>query len=308
MKDLTFDWNDLKFFLAVARQGGLSGAATMLGTSASTVSRHVAALERRLGSNLFMRQQTGYLLTDDGSELLKRVEQVEQAMMAAERNADLASQREVSGQVRFATTEMLALHLIIPHLPEFRSRYPNLRIEINIGLTRANLSRREADLALRMVEPNPDEDAGDYIASRVAQIDFALYCAAGSAERSAVEQAPGAERRDAIPAIEHVSWGDNLPGMPTARWLREAFGEKTAVLNSNSLNAQYVAVRSGIGAGLLPCFVADKDSGLQRIGSERVLLSQDLWVVYHRDLKASRRVIALRDFVVGLLRTHLGSF
>ncbi len=301
MKDLTFDWNDLKFFLAVARQGGLSGAAAMLGTSASTVSRHVVALEQRLGANLFMRQQTGYLLTDDGGELLKRVEQVEQAMAATERNAYLAAHREVSGLVRFATTEMLAHHLIIPHLPEFRSRYPNLQVEINIGLARANLSRREADLALRLIEPNPDDDAGDYVASRVAKMEFALYCAAGSA-MAATSQLKGA---NVTPATEHVSWGDNLAGLATAKWLRHAFGEKAPVLRSNSLQGQYLAVRSGIGAGLLPCFVADRDAALQRLGDSGALLSQDLWMVYHRDLKASRRVIALRDFVIELLRTHL---
>lgn len=281
MKNLAFDWNDLKFFLAAARGGGLSAAASLLGTSASTVSRHVDALERRVGKTLFLRQQSGYLLTDDGSALLAQIEQVGHAVTAAERATQHAAQQEVEGVVRLATTEMLALHLIVPQLPVLRARHPALRVELDIALERVNLSRREADLALRMVAP--DDTTGDYIARRVGKIDFALYAAHAQAE-----------------AGDYVSWDGAWDGLPMARSLQSAFGGKPPVLACNNLPAQIAAVRAGVGAGMLPCFIGDADPGLQRSAPGAGPLSRDLWLVYHRDLKGSLRVQAMRGFITGI--------
>jgi DNA-binding transcriptional LysR family regulator len=126
MKNAGIDWNDLKYFLATARHGGLTGAAAVMRTSPSTVLRHVAALEEGLQVTLFLRQQAGYLLTDDGSALLQHVEQVEQAVMATERLGLASKEQDIAGQVRLTTTEILAFHLIVPHLHLFRARHPNL--------------------------------------------------------------------------------------------------------------------------------------------------------------------------------------
>ncbi len=300
IENLSFDWNDLKFFLAVARHGGLSGAATALGTSPSTVSRHVDALEKRFDMTLFLRQQTGYLLTDDGAELMQHIEQVEQAMMATERNSHRSAREEVSGHVRLATTEMLALHLVVPQLPLLRARYPKLRVELNIALARANLSRREADLALRLTAP--DEGAGDYIASRSGFMSFGVYCAASLP----LPQAHDAEA-DAWNQLDYVSWDDTWADLPMAKWLHAAFRGKPPALAVNSLQAQYAAVRAGLGVGLLPRFIGDRDPALRRIESAAAPPSRELWLVYHRDLKASRRVLAMRDFLVELIGRNLGA-
>ncbi|MFP5391344.1 MAG: LysR family transcriptional regulator [Gammaproteobacteria bacterium] len=292
MKDLAFDWNDLKFFLAVARARGLSGAATLLGTSASTVSRHVSALEARLGATLFLRQQTGYLLTDDGTSLLAHIEEVEQAMVAVERRGQAALQEDVSGQVRLATTEMLAVHMIAPHLGELRARHPRLQVELKIALTRADLSRREADLALRLVAPQPDDGGADYIGTPVGELAFALYGAA--------DGPPGDDWRGG----DYVSWDDSWSELPMVKWLASAFAGKAPALASNSLQAQYAAVRAGVGVGVLPCFLADHDPTVRRL-EQRPEMTRPLWLVWHRDLKASRRVQAMREFLVDLIERHL---
>lgn len=279
MKNLAFDWNELKFFLAVARGGGLSGAAGTLGCSASTVSRHVDALERRTGRTLFLRQQSGYNLTDEGSELLAQVELVEQAMAAAGHTARSTTQQEVSGVVRLATTEMLAQYLVVPKLPALRALHPALRLELDIAMGAVNLSRREADLALRMAAP--DDDAGDYIAKCIGKVDFALYCAAGGARDSE----------------DYISWDGAWDGLPMAKSLRAAFGAKPPVLACNSLPTQVAAARAGVGAAMLPDFVADSDPGLRRADRHAAPVSRDLWLVYHRDLKASVRVQAMAAFL-----------
>ncbi|RZI42437.1 LysR family transcriptional regulator [Herbaspirillum sp. HC18] len=298
MKNLAFDWNDLKFFLAVARSGSLSGAAAALGTSASTVSRHVDTLEKRFGRTLFLRQQSGYLLTDDGTELMEHIEQVEQAMMATERKGHRSAQQEVSGVVRLATTEMLAQYLVAPHLPKLRARYPKLQVELDIALTRVNLSRREADLALRMVAP--DEAAVDYVARRIGRVDFGVYCA-----NSIMPASDAADRSDIWRAQDYVSWDGSWDELPMAKWMQSTFGGKPPALVCNSLPAQYAAVRAGLGVGMLPRFLGDGDSALCRVGQDTIPVSRDLWLVYHRDLKGSRRVRAMLDFITELVDTHL---
>lgn len=277
MKNLAFDWNELKFFLAVARGGGLSGAAAVLGSSASTVSRHIDALERRTGRTLFLRQQSGYALTDDGSELLAQVEQVEQAMAIAGHTARHPAQQEVSGVVRLATTEMLAQYLVVPKLPALRELHPALRVELDIAMGSVNLSRREADLALRMAAP--DDGAGDYIAKRVGTLDFALYSSRGA------------------PHDHYVSWDGAWDGLPMATSLRAAFGGKPPILACNSLPAHIIAATAGVGAAMLPCFIGDAEPALQRMGRQAAPVSRDLWLVYHRDLKASLRVQAMAAFL-----------
>jgi DNA-binding transcriptional LysR family regulator len=300
MKNSGIDWNDLKYFLATARHGGLSGAAAALNSSASTVSRHVAALEQSLGATLFLRHQTGYMLTDDGSELYARTEQVEQAIMATERSAAQAAQRQITGQVRLATTEMLAQHLIAPHLAQFHARHPQLQLEVHVAMTRANLTRREADLALRLVAPQEDEGASDYVASRIGMLHYGLYAAAGT-----LDPAPDRAQADAWRSLAHVGWDEASSGLPTAKWLASAFAGKSARFCCNSMQTQYAAVRAGLGIGLLPCFVAARDALLQRIPVSMALPANELWLVYHRDLKASQRVIALRDFIRELAAAHL---
>lgn len=278
MKNLSFDWNDLKFFIAVVHGGGLSGGAMALGTSPSTVSRHIDALERRLGRTLFLRQQSGYLLTDEGSELAAQVELVEQAMRSAEH---CTAQQELSGVVRLATTEMLAQYVVAPRLPILRARHPALRVELNIGMERVNLTRRDADLALRMAAP--DKDSDDYIAKRIGKLDFGLYRKSGNAGNSA----------------DYVGWDGAWEGLPMAASLRTAFEGKAPVLACNSLPAQIAAVRAGVGAGMLPCFIGDADPGLRRVEHDAPFLSRDLWLVFHRDLKGSLRVRAMADFLAG---------
>jgi DNA-binding transcriptional LysR family regulator len=299
MKNLVFDWNDLKFFLATARHGGLTGAADALRTSPSTVSRHIASLEDRLKAKLFLRQQTGYLLTDDGAELLKHVENIEQAMMAAERNGPGSVQQEITGRVRLATTETLAIHLVVPQLQRFRERYPRLQVEVGISLTRANLSRREADLALRVADPNVEDAAGDYIVNRAGKMEFAPYCAAGLIPPKKINNP------DAWQKLDYISWDDTWADLPMAKWLHAAFPGKGPALACNSMQAHHVAIRSGMGIGMLPCFVGDRDSSLQRLGPQEPLLSRELRLVYHRDLKASQRVIAMREFIQALIRSYL---
>lgn len=288
------DWNDLKYFLAVARSGGLTPAAAALKTSASTVSRHVDAMESRLGVRLFLRQQRGYLLTDQGSTLFAHVAEVERAMQAVERSSAAAG--EISGTVKLALPESLANFLIAPHLPEFARRHPQLRLELVVSRHIADLSRREADLAFRIVNPQQREHDPDYIAHFVGQLVFGLYCTT-----DALANAGGDWR-----TLAHISWDESWVKLPMLGWLAELFPGREPVLRTNSMQTQYAAVCSGLGATILPRFIGDADATLQRIETDGVVTDRELWLLYHRDLKGSQRVLAMRDFVQEISQRVLG--
>ncbi len=297
-----FDWNDLKYFLAVARLGGLSSAAAAMGTSASTVSRHIAALESRMGSKLFLRQQTGYLLTDEGTAAFEYIAGVESAMLAVERNGSISAEgKEAVGLVRLATVESLATNLITPQLSAFWQQYPNVQVEIITGLTQANLSRREADLALRFISSSPQGNEQDYIVQHAGFLHFDAYCA----RRLVAGRAP-AEARD-WKKLPYISWDDSWAHLPMARWLASTFGGRKPALKSNSIQTQLAAVRAGLGVAVLPCFICDRDPELLRLASPAPPITRELWLVYHRDLKTSQRVIAMRDFIHELIRKHLAT-
>src|SRR6266478_5030445 len=155
------EWDDLKYFLAVARAGSLADSAHSLKTSPATVGRRIAALETRLGARLFDRKQTGYTLTESGEAILSKAEEVEEAVLSVERET-LGRDLRANGRVRLATSDELAATLIAPHFSEFRRLYPNILLEVVGRLDLANLSRREADVSLRTARP----EHGNLVARR----------------------------------------------------------------------------------------------------------------------------------------------
>jgi DNA-binding transcriptional LysR family regulator len=279
------DWNDLRYFLAVARCGGLTPAAALLGASPATVSRRINACEQALGLTLFLRRQSGYLLTDDGEQVLASALPVEQAMLGFERARDSSGGAgQWRGSVRVATTEMLATHLIAPQLAQFTAQYPGLQVELLTGLGQANLSRRDADIALRLMAPNKD-DEGDYIAQPLGALRFAPYIAAHLA---------GREHWRTLP---HIDWDESHRHFPMATWSAATFGASPPIVSSNSMHVQHMAVRQGLGVGVLPMYVGEHDARLVRIEPDTPIPARELWLMVHRDLRGSERVGAMRAFL-----------
>lgn len=280
------DWNNLKFFLAVARFGGLTPAASHLATSVSTVSRHIDAMESTLGVRLFLRRQRGYLLTDAGAMLLERVADVERSMQAVERQGDAI--KELTGVVRLATFESLAHYLLVPQLHKFTSRYPQLQLEILVNRNLADLSRREADLALRIINPNIDEHEPDNIVQYVGSFRFELYCTP-----TALARVEGDWQK-----LPHISWDAAWFRLPMVNWLQQLFPHQAPILRSNTMQTHVLAASSEMGAALLPSFIGDQHQGLIKATTIPMDTHQELWLSYHRDLKASSRVMAMRDFIL----------
>ncbi|WP_299970241.1 LysR family transcriptional regulator [uncultured Roseobacter sp.] len=289
----SLDWNAVRDFLAVARSGSLNRAAATLGVNPTTVGRRIEALEATLGTRLFQRAQTGFALTDEGRDLIERAERIEAAAVAFERRADTGD--HVQGRVRLATAENLANVVLIPALPDLRARHPDLTVEIATDIRTANLHRREADLALRVVRPTQ----GNVSIKRVGTMRYGLY---GSADYIArrTERARNAVRSDhrsRFEADDLIAWSETYADLPAAQWIERTLDGRPPALVATSLYAQVVAVRHGIGLAVLPCFMAASEPMLQHIPSQADMMAQELWLAVHTDLTASGRVRAVSDFV-----------
>ncbi len=236
------EWDDLKHFLAVARSGSLTEAARALKTSAATVGRHIDALETRLGARLFEHRSTGYVLTEIGRLIVARAESVEAAVLAVEREV-ASSDANLSGKVRVASTEDMASMVIVPNLAPFAARHPGIAIELVAGMSLVNLTRRDADIALRSVRP----EAGDLLMRRIGAIDLAVYAARSYAEARGLE--PG---RVDFSKVETVTWVEEMAGLRGGSWLAEHAGAARVALHVNSSRLIYSACAAGLGLAILP--------------------------------------------------------
>lgn len=284
------DWNDLRFFLAVARTNSLTKTAATLKVSQSTVSRRIGALESSLRTSLFLHHQTGYFLTDAGQALLSYAEEVESRVGALE-HAFTGRDGDAAGTVRLATAETLANHLIIPALPQLQADYPAIRLELITGVNTVSVVRNDADIALRLVRPEQNT-----LKIRKAGVMASAVYAAESYLRAhpAPPDAPLRGRR-------FITWDSSFSHLPAARWFDEQVADKTSMLATTSLVTQLSAVNAGLGLAVLPCFIAARQPGLVEVLPPGQVLSEDLWLVTHADLIASARIKAVAEFLMTLL-------
>lgn len=284
------EWDDLKHFIAVARTGSLTEAARNLKASAATVSRHIDSLETELGARLFEHRSTGYVLTDSGRSILMRAEGVEEAVLAVERQAASADPA-LSGKVRVASTEDMASMVIVPNLAPFVARYPGIAVELVGGLSVVNLTRRDADIALRSVRP----DAGDLMMRRIGAVDIAVYGARSYVDTHGI--VPGAVE---FSKVETITWIEEMAGLRGGPWLAAHAAAARVVLHVNSSRLLYAACAAGLGLAVLPCFGGDNDPALVCVVPPEEVQTLDLWLVVHRDLASVPRVRAVIDYLVAL--------
>jgi DNA-binding transcriptional LysR family regulator len=284
------DWNDIAYFLSVCRTGSLSAAARSLGVEHTTVGRRIAALEKSLGSRLFDRSRDGYVATARGAEIRALAEDMESAADALVRRG-VGGDTRVAGTLRITSTETLCAEFLVPVLPRLMARHPELRIEIVADNTRLSLARREADMALRMARP----EGGALVARSIASVGYGVYASKAFCRK--YDLAPGRFEPDVHPV---VGFDDTGADFPATKWLASAcaaVGARPALV-SNSLFSQYAAVVGGIGAGVLPCYQAERDPRLVCLLVPARVVVRDLWLVYHRDVRELVRLRAVADFIV----------
>lgn len=277
------DWGHLRFFLAMARSGSLARAARHLGVDRNTVARRITALEEALGLALFERGPLGWTRTAGGDELTELAGRVEEDVLALSRHAD-ARDQALNGEVRLTTTPLLAVHLLAPALPLLRQRHPGLVLEIAADQRNFDLTRREADLAVRLGRPR------DYglVTRRLAELAYGLYSL-----ESSVAAARG---RPDFGRDPFLGFDDSQASTAQERWLGQHGPERKVVFRSNSTAALHAAARRGVGVVLLPCFLGDADASLRRLEAPAPLESE-VWLLVHRDLRRTPRVRAVIEWL-----------
>jgi len=272
----------VRFFLAVAREGSLSGAARTLRVEHSTVARRVGALESGLGVRLFDRLPRRWTLTREGDALIEPAERLEREALAFDRAA--SSTANLHGTVRISAPPVFASQFLVPLLAARMDRWKGIDLDLHGEVRTANLHRLEADLSLRFMRPVEPGLA----ARKVGELGFRLYAAPAWRER------PEADWR-------FLGYGDSLNDVPHQKLLARLAGDRPFVLRSNDLAAVHRACRAGMGLAMLPVFLARPDEGLVEMEGAPLPPPREIWCVVHPDVRRSPRVRLMVDLVAELI-------
>ena len=281
-----FDWNDLKYFLAVVRHGSTTAAGKALGLSQSTVQRRLVELEKRIGRLLVTRHSTGYRLTDFGEELRPYAEHIEGSVKAFERHVTDEA-RDRSGVIRVTCPEPI-VHRMTALVDRFHARYPKLRIEFVMSDRYLDLTKGEADVAFRSGDTD-DELVGRKIADSI----WAVYASRGYIER---HRKP--ERIEDLSRHPLVSFDESLRNHRIVKWLRAVAPDATISARNTSVLGLMYAVKSGVGVGPLPTAIADAEQDLVRVLGPIPELARSWRLLTHPDLRRTPRISAFFDFIV----------
>jgi DNA-binding transcriptional LysR family regulator len=293
----TLNWDDLKVFLAVARQGTLSSAARHLGISQPTAGRRLTALESAMAVRLFDRLPDGFVPTGAGAELLPLAERMEQAADAVERRqAALAD--SVSGTVRISAFELIH-QFLCGHMVELRQKLPEIEFEISVAHVGANLSKREADLLIRECMPQ----APGLVSVKLCTWSYAVYGA-----HSLISEHPQAWTEDRYSACPWVTHDDDHDYFTSSTWLAKRLGDRRAKVRVNNAVALHDLVSDGVGLGVLPCCAGDTDPTLKRLTPPLTETETPLHLIVHRDLRRAPAVRAVMDELVALFRREAPRF
>jgi DNA-binding transcriptional LysR family regulator len=282
------DWNDLRYFLAVARHGSTIAAAKELGVNQSTVHRRLSELERQLGRRLVERHPSGYRLTKVGEELRPLAERIETAVQDLERRA-VSSNADLVGTVRVTCPETVGYRMMKTRLLDaFHTRYPGLRIELIMVDRVLDLAKGEADIAFRTAPPQDNA----LVSRKLADVPWALF-----ASRSYVSNRGQPERLEDVNKHDVIGFGGLIAEHPAARWLRSVAPDGRIAAICTTTPALVLAVKSGAGLAPLPVVVAAEEPDLVRLLGSAPAVTLQYYLVFHRDMRRTPRVRAFCDFV-----------
>jgi DNA-binding transcriptional LysR family regulator len=283
------DWNSLRLVLAISRRSSLTGAAQELGVNHSTAFRRLNSLEEALGVRLFERLLGGvYAATAAGERAAAVAERMETETAALDREI-LGRDRSLTGRLRVTSSETLAFSMLTKQVGRFREAHPGIAIELVIDNRVLSLSRREADIAMRVNRPKE----GDLFGRKLADVAWTVY--------GTPELAHGTDTKQ-LESCSFIGWEEGVSGINVADWMAARLEAASFVYRTNSVVNQLVAARLGMGLAVLPCYLGDLEPGLVRVIAEPIPeLVRELWMVTHSDLKTTARVRAFFEVVGGEL-------
>ena len=293
---LTFDWDRVRIFHAVAEAGSFTRAADRLGLSQSAISRQIGALEEHLGIALFHRHARGLVLTEQGEIMLEAANEVARRMAVVE-TALNESRDQPSGHLRLSTTVGVGTIWLTAHLTEFAQLYPEISISMVVTDGDVDLSMREADVAIRLQRPTQS----DLIQRRLMTVHTHLYGAPSYLDRYGTPERPAELDKHRL-----IAYGENIvPPVPTLNWILiagieddEQAPRRKAVLQVNNVYGMLRAVESGLGLASLPDYIGSLSPTLRRVLPDLEGPSFTAYFVYPEELRSSKRVAVFRDFLL----------
>ncbi len=279
------DWNDLKYVLETVRQGGLSGAARVLKVNHVTVSRRIAAAEAEMGARLFDRLPGGYQPTDAGMEAARAAERMEDAGAELSR-AIAARDQSLSGELKITAPQLMVERILSPILLDFRVMHPEITVNVVATNEPVSLTRREADVAFRFGD-NPSDTLVGY---RVTEQKAAAYASHAQIAKLA------ADPHVPLDWVRFAHW----PGLPAQ--ITSVWPNRQVTLVVDDMIAAIGAVRAGIGATRMACFLGDTDPELARLPGVALFDYMAIWLLTHPDLKDVPRVAAFMEFAATRMR------
>lgn len=282
------DWNDLRHVLAIHRKGTLARAARSLAIDPTTVGRRLAALEAQIGAKLFDRTPEGFVTTAAGRELLRHAERMEGEALALERSLAGRDQR-AAGTVVVSATEMLATRFIAPHLGRFAKKNPDVVVLLQCTNRNVSLSRREADVALRLARPEEE----NVVVKKLTDIPLALYASPRYLEANGAPEDPD----ETLAGHAVLLFADVPPFAQENAWLVPRAEGARVPFRSDSVSSIYSAAVGGVGLALLPRAAADGDPGLVRVPTRTAPAPRVIWQAVHRDLVRNARVRVVLEFL-----------
>src|SRR6476619_507307 len=290
------DWNDLRYFLGVARNGSTLAAAKTLRVSQTTVARRIAALEEALGFPLFEKRQAGYALTPLGKELLAKAEEVELAATGFT-DAAVAQSRDLSGVVKITTEEVYAITMLAPILRELHENHPDIVIELDTSQAVRDLGAGEADVSLRSTK---GEQPAGLVGRQLCIDDWALYCSRDYAARHGVPKNLAGLREHSF-----IGGGGGNLWIHYQAFLKTLGLEQNVAMHHATSGGLLSGIRSGFGIAVLPCVVADADPDLIRCFPPRRDHERVLWLFTHERVRHTPRVRTVIDFMYDRLSRHV---
>ncbi len=278
-----FSWDEFRLVKAIADTQSLGGAGEALGLNHSTVFRRLNALEEQLGSRLFERSRIGYTLTAGGEEMVALAARMADEIVDFERKV---AGRDIkpSGELRVTTADTIFAHLLAPLLIGFGKQCPDITVEVIVDNRNLNLSRRDADVALRAAREPPETLVG----RRLATIAWGVF-----ASRKLVDSLP-----QDIPMTQApwIGLAEPIADIAAARWMAKTIPASQVRVRVNAVSSVLAAVEAGLGYAVLPCLVGDRCASMVRIDQPVIEGASSLWILTHSDLRQSARVRVFLDY------------
>jgi DNA-binding transcriptional LysR family regulator len=274
------NWDDLRFFLALCREGSATGAGRSLEVNHTTVARRIRALEENLGTRLFDHSRNGYEMTQAAEDMYEHARRMEEITQAIDRDV-FGQDAELKGPLKITVAHDVAERLVIPRLPEFRDAYPCIDLDILTTTGLVDLAAREADIALRLTAKPPDYLIGrEVLPMRHGVYGSPNYLKALHGQAKVILFRGNEEQPE---------------------WVRQHFPDAEVAMRVDDVGTMSLAVANGMGLARMPCYVGDTEPSIRRLRLKLTPSTWGIWILSHVDLRSTARVRVAREFLINVI-------